>query len=67
MLVLLSPAKTLDNETPSRTKKVTMPQFLNDSEQLVGVLKKYNSKKLSSLITKINPSSILLLTNTLSQ
>lgn len=51
MLVLLSPAKTLDNETPSRTKKVSMPQFLDESEQLVGVLRKYNSKKLSSLMS----------------
>ena len=51
MLILLSPAKTLDNETPSRTKKVSMPQFLEESEKLVGVLKKYNSKKLSSLMS----------------
>ena len=50
MLVLLSPAKTLDIDTPSRTKKVSMPQFLDESQKLVNVLQKYSSKKISSLM-----------------
>lgn len=50
MLVLLSPAKTLDVETPSRTKKTSMPQFLDDSQKLVDVLQKYNSKKIAKLM-----------------
>ena len=50
MLVILSPAKTLDY-TPQRlvTKKST-PGFLNDSEELVGVARKLSAVALSELM-----------------
>ena len=35
MLTVLSPAKTLDYETPPRTKKATQPLFLDRASQLV--------------------------------
>ncbi len=35
MLTVLSPAKTLDYDTPPKTKKATQPQFLDRAEQLV--------------------------------
>ncbi len=50
MLILLSPAKTLDFETAPRTKQVTTPAFLDDSEKLVGTLKTYKPKKLAKLM-----------------
>lgn len=50
MIILLSPAKTLDNETPSRVKSVTQPAFLERSAELVGALKTYSPKKLGKLM-----------------
>ena len=35
MLTVISPAKTLDFDTPSGTRKATQPQFLERSAELV--------------------------------
>ena len=35
MLILISPAKTLDFETPAETRAATQPVFLEDSKQLI--------------------------------
>ena len=51
MIILLSPAKTLDIETPSRVKTATQPVFLENSAQLVNTLKGYNKKKLGKLMS----------------
>jgi len=50
MLILLSPAKTLDFETAARTTQVSTPAFLEDSEKLVSTLKKYKPKRLGKLM-----------------
>ncbi len=50
MLILLSPAKTLDYETPPRTKQVSTPQFLEESAQLVSTLQGYKPKRLGKLM-----------------
>lgn len=50
MLILLSPAKTLDYETPPRTKQVSTPQFLEESAQLVSALRAYKPKRLGKLM-----------------
>jgi len=50
MIILLSPAKTLDSETPSRVKSATQPEFLTQSEELVETLKTYGPKKLKKLM-----------------
>lgn len=50
MLILLSPAKTLDFETAPRTKQVSTPAFLDESEKLVSTLKKYKPKRLGKLM-----------------
>lgn len=50
MIVLLSPAKTLDT-TPSTIKKHTKPRLLKLSEQLVGVLKKKSTRDLQQLMS----------------
>jgi len=49
MLLLLSPAKTL-NFDPSPIKKYTQPPFLAKSETLVNTLKKYTSKEIQALM-----------------
>ena len=39
MLMLLSPAKTLDYETPATTDSFSIPEYLEKSSELVKVLK----------------------------
>lgn len=50
MLTVISPAKTLDFETPPHTKKNSQPPFLEQSEQLVVTMRKQSAKKLSKLM-----------------
>lgn len=35
MLLVISPAKTLDYETPAKTKTFTLPDYLEDSQELI--------------------------------
>lgn len=49
MLLLLSPAKTLDFD-PTDIEKHTQPQFLEQSQTLIKTLKKYSSKKIQNLM-----------------
>jgi len=49
MLLLLSPAKTLDFD-PTDIKTYTQPQFLEQSQTLIKKLKKYSSKKIQDLM-----------------
>jgi len=51
MLTLISPAKTLDFETPAGTKKFTEPEFLSQSKQLVSVMKKKKPADLAKLMS----------------
>ena len=41
MIALLSPAKTLDFNTHNACSNYTMPEFMSESEYLIGELKKY--------------------------
>lgn len=50
MLVVLSPAKTLDYESPLPVKKSTQPRLLEQSQQLVKVARKYSSEDLRGLM-----------------
>jgi hypothetical protein len=50
MLLLISPAKTLDFETPASTKVVTQPEFLTDSEALIQALRKLSPAQVSGLM-----------------
>ena len=50
MLIVISPAKSLDFKTPPVIKDFTMPEFLNESEKLVGRLKTMSPKQLSTLM-----------------
>jgi cytoplasmic iron level regulating protein YaaA (DUF328/UPF0246 family) len=51
MLIVLSPAKTLDYKTPPVISDFTIPEFLNESEKLIGRLKTFSPKKLSDLMS----------------
>ncbi|PCF94558.1 peroxide stress protein YaaA [Vreelandella nigrificans] len=50
MLSVISPAKTLDFETPSTTDKVTQPSFLDHSKPLIKILRDYSPQQLSDLM-----------------
>lgn len=50
MLFLLSPAKSLDYESPLGELPHTLPQFLDRSERLIGVLRKKSPAQLSRLM-----------------
>ncbi len=51
MLIVLSPAKTLDLETPVTTKVSTTPDFLDRSGQLIDVLRRYSPGQISDLMS----------------
>ena len=49
MIILLSPAKTLDFE-PSKLKDYSIPRLLNQSDELVKVLRKKKAQDIKSLM-----------------
>lgn len=49
MLILISPAKTLDYSTPN-FKEFTHPDFSSDIKTLVSVMKKKSAKEISELM-----------------
>jgi len=51
MKIVISPAKSLDFETPAPLKKYTSGVFLKEAEKLNEVLKKKSPKKLSELMS----------------
>ncbi|MBV7534396.1 peroxide stress protein YaaA [Duganella sp. sic0402] len=50
MLIVLSPAKSLDLETPPTTKLHTEPSFLDHSEQLIHRLREFSPAELGQLM-----------------
>jgi cytoplasmic iron level regulating protein YaaA (DUF328/UPF0246 family) len=50
MLILLSPAKSLDYETPVDGISHTQPQFVSQSAQLIEVLKTQSPAQIASLM-----------------
>ncbi len=50
MLILLSPAKTLDYETPPITDKATQPRFAERSFELVNILRELDAQALGELM-----------------
>lgn len=51
MLTVISPAKTLDFETPATTEKYSQPVFLKQSQQLIAGLKKCSVQEIASLMS----------------
>lgn len=50
MLIVVSPAKSLDFESPVKTGKHTQPRFTDQSRQLVDTLRDYSPEDLSGLM-----------------
>lgn len=55
MLTLLSPAKTLDFETPPTTSTHTQPEFLDHAAELIDQLKGYSPDDIGTLM-KLSPA-----------
>ena len=50
MLIVISPAKTLDFDTPPPVRKCTIPVFLDEAQELVGRLGKLSAGELAKLM-----------------
>ena len=50
MLVVVSPAKSLDFETKAKTRKFSQPEFLKESRALIKDLRKLEPDELSELM-----------------
>ena len=50
MLIVVSPAKKLDYETPAKAKKSTLPAFLDQSQLLIDTLRQYSAIDLAELM-----------------
>jgi cytoplasmic iron level regulating protein YaaA (DUF328/UPF0246 family) len=55
MLIVISPAKTLDYETPPNIKAFSQPDYLDQSQLLIDKLRKQSANKLGKLM-KISPA-----------
>jgi cytoplasmic iron level regulating protein YaaA (DUF328/UPF0246 family) len=51
MLMVISPAKTLDYETPPVTDRHTLPLHLDDAQELIGVLREMTPAQIGSLMS----------------
>ncbi|MFP5487793.1 MAG: peroxide stress protein YaaA [Acidimicrobiia bacterium] len=51
MLIVVSPAKALDFESPLPTRKYTQPELLDRTEQLVGVMARKSPDELSRMMS----------------
>lgn len=59
MLIVLSPAKTLDYDTPPTTDVHTTPDFLKQSAELIAVLRKLSPAQIGSLMRISDPLAAL--------
>jgi cytoplasmic iron level regulating protein YaaA (DUF328/UPF0246 family) len=50
MLMVISPAKTLDYETPPTIERFTLPQYLDHSQELVEQLREFSPAQISELM-----------------
>lgn len=50
MLIVISPAKTLDLESDFNTPAVTQPEFLSDSRKLIKIMRGFSADNLSALM-----------------
>lgn len=59
MLIVLSPAKTLDYETPATTDLSTKPDFIKRSAELIDILKQMPPADIASLMRISDPLAML--------
>jgi cytoplasmic iron level regulating protein YaaA (DUF328/UPF0246 family) len=50
MLIVISPAKTLDYDTPPKTKQFTVPDYLDESQQLIERARRYSALDIAELM-----------------
>ena len=50
MLMVISPAKTLDYTSPLATQEYSLPRYLEQSSQLIEVLRKLSPNQLAELM-----------------
>lgn len=62
MIIVISPAKTLDFETPPITREATQPIFLDDSAKLIDALRKLEPDQICQLMS-ISPKLGILNSN----
>ncbi|UJP04912.1 MAG: peroxide stress protein YaaA [Nitrosomonas sp.] len=62
MIIVISPAKTLDFETPSQSQTYTQPDFLDDAAILVDALRKLEPDQIGAMMS-ISPKLALLNSN----
>jgi uncharacterized protein len=55
MIIVLSPAKSLDYETPPHVKKHTLPEFIDEAAELIDGLKKLSPQQIGSLMRISDP------------
>ncbi len=55
MIIVLSPAKSLDYETPPHVSKHTIPDFIDDAAQLIDELRRYSPQQIASLMDISDP------------
>lgn len=59
MLIVLSPAKTLDYDTPAKTEVHSLPDFIDDSADLIDTLKVMSPSQVASLMRISDPLAVL--------
>lgn len=59
MLIVLSPAKSLDYETPANTEINTKPDFIKRSAELISILRDYSPDQIGSLMRISDPLAAL--------
>jgi hypothetical protein len=59
MLIVLSPAKSLDLDTPPTTDQRTTPQFIDRAAELIRVLKAYSPAQIGALMSISDPLAVL--------
>ncbi|CAG4928200.1 peroxide stress protein YaaA [Paraburkholderia saeva] len=55
MIIVLSPAKSLDYETPPHIKKHTIPDFVDDAAELIGGLRRLSPQQIATLMDLSDP------------
>lgn len=50
MLMVISPAKTLDYDTPTNTERFTQPEHLDEAQQLIDQLRGFSPQQISELM-----------------
>ena len=50
MIIVISPAKTLDYESPLPTDRYTLPDFLDDSAELVETMRRYSALDIAEIM-----------------